>query len=239
MKMSDIKWPADVTPVLLDDAEEVAGRLAVAVAERLTAALTLRDRASLAVSGGSTPKAFFRALSQQPLAWERVDITLVDERWVESNDPDSNEGLVRQHLLAGAAARARFIGLKQPGDFGGSGQRACEQALQAMTWPLDVLVLGMGNDGHTASFFSDAPELAAALDPANPKLSLALTPPSQSQKRVSLTFGVLHNARYTALHLKGDDKLTTLERAFADLDDVSAMPVRLFLQHPLSVFWSP
>ncbi|WP_235937563.1 6-phosphogluconolactonase [Marinobacter caseinilyticus] len=239
MKMSDVTWPAHITAVSQSHADALAHQLADHVALQLTTALEERPRASLAVSGGSTPKAFFAALSRQVLPWERVDITLVDERWVSPDDRDSNERLVREYLLIGYAASARFIGLRQPGTFGGDGQQACEQALQAFSWPLDVLILGMGNDGHTASFFPDAPELPQALDPNNTALSLALTPPSQAHRRVSLTFSVMSHARFRALHLKGDDKLATLARAFADLEQIPEMPVRAFLKDPMFVFWSP
>ena len=237
--MSDINWPAGVMAVLLDEASAVAERLAQDVAAHLTSALAKRERASLAVSGGSTPKAFFDMLSLAPLEWARVDVTLVDERWVEVDDPASNERLVRQHLIQNAAASANFIGLKRPGHFGESGLAVCEQALEGLAWPLDVVVLGMGNDGHTASFFPDAPELSAALDPANPAKSIALTPPSQSQQRVSLTFSALSAANFIALHLKGDDKMDTLNKAINNLEDVQAMPVRAFLRQSVTVFWSP
>lgn len=237
--MSDIHWPEEVTLVLMEEPAAVAARLASDVAGKLADALHKRNRASLAVSGGSTPKAFFEMLSSAPLEWARVDVTLVDERWVEADDPASNERLVRQHLMQNAAASANFIGLKQPGNFGGSGQVACESALQGLAWPLDVVVLGMGNDGHTASFFPDAPELSQALDPDNPAKSIALTPPSQPQRRVSLTFSALSAAGFTALHLKGNDKMETLEKALGNLADVRAMPVRAFLGRSVSVFWSP
>lgn len=237
--MSDINWPEGVTLVLMEDPSAVAARLASDVVGRLGEALQRRDRASLAVSGGSTPKAFFEMLSSAPLDWARVDVTLVDERWVERDDPVSNERLVRQHLMRNTAESANFIGLKQPGSFGGTGQVACETALERLIWPLDVVVLGMGNDGHTASFFPDASELSEALDPGNPAKSIALTPPSQPQRRVSLTFSALSGAGFTALHLKGNDKMETLTKAVSNLADVSAMPVRAFLGRPVSVFWSP
>lgn len=239
MRMSDIRWPEDVTLVLMEEPSAVAARLASDVAEKLGDALRRRGRASLAVSGGSTPKAFFEMLSSAPLDWARVDVTLVDERWVETDDPASNERLVRQHLMQNAAASANYIGLKQSGTFGGSGQVACESALEGLAWPLDVVVLGMGNDGHTASFFPDAPELSEALDPGNPAKSIALTPSSQPQCRVSLTFNALSTAGFTALHLKGNDKMETLGKAISNLADVRAMPVRAFLGRPVSVFWSP
>ncbi|MEX0603726.1 MAG: 6-phosphogluconolactonase [Marinobacter sp.] len=237
--MSDVNWPVSVRPVLLGDAMLLAGQLTREVVTHLTVALTKRERASLAVSGGSTPKAFFELLSVAPLDWARVDVTLVDERWVDQRAPDSNERLVKQHLLQNGAARANFVGLRQAGSLDSRGQGACESALGGMTWPLDVVVLGMGNDGHTASFFPDAPELLEALGPDNPAKCIALTPASQPQRRVSLTFSALRAASFVALHIKGDDKLETLKKAVGNLDDVRAMPVRAFFRQSISVFWSP
>ena len=111
--------------------------------------------------------------------------------------------------------------------------------LADLALPLDVLVLGMGNDGHTASLFPDAPELAHAMSPECQDIVSAATPASQPQKRITLTWPPLRDARFTALHLKGEDKLDTLEKAISDMDRVMEMPVRAFLKPGLQVFWSP
>ncbi|MGP4842709.1 6-phosphogluconolactonase [Marinobacter sp. 1Y8] len=238
MKTSELHWPAGLDAVLDDSADVIAHKLAKAVAERLTAALGQKSRACLAVSGGSTPKAFFQALSQVPLDWSRIDVTLADERWVDVEAADSNERLVREGLMQGPAASARFIGLKQPHDTANAGQPIAEEALSAIVWPLDVLVLGMGNDGHTASLFPDAPEIDEALDSSLPARCIAMHPPSQAVPRISLTRRALDKAEWIAVHLKGADKLETLERAFGDLADVHAMPIRAFLGEGTHVYWS-
>lgn len=239
MKTSDLHWPAGIDSVLDDSADVIADSLAQAVGERLTAALDHKKRACLAVSGGSTPKAFFKALSQLPLDWSRIDVTLADERWVDGDAADSNERLIRELLLQGPAAGARFIGLKQAHDTANAGQPLVEEALADIEWPLDVLVLGMGNDGHTASLFPDAPEIDEALDSSRPERCIAMHPPSQATPRISLTRRALEGAGWIAVHLKGVDKLDTLERAFSDLEDVRAMPVRSFLNEGTCVYWSP
>lgn len=239
MKMPDMPWPTGVMPILDEDAGALAARLADRVAEALGGVLAREGHASLAVSGGSTPVPFFHALCRKPLDWARVDITLADERWVPETDPASNTRLVREHLLQGQAAAARFFPLKQPQPRARDGQPACEQVLAGMKWPLDVLVLGMGNDGHTASLFPDAPELEWALDPVNPQRTSAMSPPSQTQERITLTAAALAGARLTFLHLKGGDKLATLREALAQPDQVQAMPIRRFLRPGLQVFWSP
>ncbi|WP_404361956.1 6-phosphogluconolactonase [Marinobacter sp.] len=239
MKMHELSWPPGVQTVIESDADVLARRLAQHVASLLGRRLESDSRASLVVSGGSTPERFFKSLRTQPIEWSRVDVTLADERWVGEDSPDSNGHLVRENLLREAAAAARFYPLKHAGNSVQEGQAACESSLADFKWPIDVLVLGMGNDGHTASLFPDAPELAEALDPENPCKTAVLRPPSQHLERLSLTRRVLAGARTRILHLRGEDKLSTLEKAFRDPQRITDMPVRAFLCPGLQVFWSP
>ncbi len=243
MRMPDIRLPEGGVGFHADDnaGGGVARALASTVADVLASRLEQAPRASLVVSGGSTPLPFFKALSDADLDWSRVDVVLADERWVPEGDPASNTTLVRNNLLVGRAAKARYLALKQPGgEIPDQGLEAVRQALSVLVLPVDVVILGMGNDGHTASLFPDAPELSEAMDKFNTGLVAAMTPESQPQPRVTLTRAVLAQARFTALHLKGgEDKLDTLRRACSALDDVFAMPVRAFLKPGLEVFWSP
>jgi 6-phosphogluconolactonase len=239
MKMSDLHLPEGVSDRSGETPESVALNLADAVAEVLAARLREAPRASLVVSGGSTPLPFFKALSDKELEWSRVDILLADERWVDENDDASNTRLVREHLLQNKATSARFLSLKQPGATPAEGLERVKAGLADLALPIDVLILGMGNDGHTASLFPDAPELDGAMDPACQEIVAAATPASQPQKRITLTWPPLRDARFTALHLKGEDKLQTLERAMSEPDKVLEMPIRAFLKPGLQVFWSP
>lgn len=239
MKMHELDWPAGVELEPAKDADTLAERLAVQVRLWLEEALGERGEASLAVSGGSTPIPFFRALSAVELEWHRVTVTLADERWVTVDNPDSNERLVREHLLQGPAAEARFIGLKQPQQSATEGQKSCERALAAVPWPLDVVILGMGNDGHTASLFPDAPELHEAMASKNREHCIAVHPPTVAQARMSLTRRTLGEARHCVLHLKGEQKLETLKKALTDCAAEHEMPIRAFLRPKLRVYWSP
>lgn len=239
MKMPDLVLPAGIQACFAESPQEVAERLADTVSEFLQTRLKAAPRASLAVSGGSTPAPFFRALSVKNLDWARVDIVLVDERWVDEADPASNTRLVKETLLQNQAAAARFFSLKQPGKSPEEGLDATEAEIAELTQPLDVLVLGMGSDGHTASLFPDAPGIKAAMDPVNRQSLAAMAPLSQAQPRITLTYAMMHTARLAILHLKGDDKMETLKRALEQQDDLLAMPVRGFLKPGLSIFWSP
>ena len=238
MKMHDLNLPESVDAYFFDTPGDTAVALADAVAKHLSERLLIAPRASLVVSGGSTPLPFFEALREKPLDWARIDVLLADERWVSEDDNDSNTRLVRESLLQGPASEARYLSLKQPGDTPADGLAAAETALEELHLPLDVLILGMGNDGHTASLFPDAPELDQALDTESTAIVAPMTPPSQPQKRITLTLRALSRAGFTALHLKGDDKLKTLQGACSDIENIREMPIRAFLKPGLQVYWS-
>lgn len=239
MKTPDLKLPEGIESCFLASPDAVAGKLAHDVAKHLRQRLETAERATLVVSGGSTPLPFFHALRGENLDWARVSVVLADERWVAEDDPASNTLLVKEHLLQEAAAAARFIPLKVTEQDVARARPAIESALAELDLPLDVLVLGMGNDGHTASLFPDAPELQDAMDAHAGRRFAVMTPPSQTHLRITLTLPVLAGAGITALHLKGQDKLETLARVVADLQNWPAMPVRAFFKPGLKVYWSP
>jgi len=239
MKMSKpllpngVFWHPASTPA--DLARKLAEQIALILRQRLEAV----PRASLALSGGSTPILLFKALAQQVLDWQRIDIVQVDERWVEPSHPDSNSAQIRAHLLQGEAAVARFHPLYENVASPSAGLGVVCQRLESLSWPLDVVVLGMGNDGHTASLFPDAPELVAAMAEHNGSKLAAITPPQQTQARITLTRSAIAGARNCILHIQGDDKLATLTKALAEPDNWTHMPIRAFLRSGLDIFWSP
>ncbi|WP_417514218.1 6-phosphogluconolactonase [Marinobacter sp.] len=239
MKTPEIALPCGIEARFYETAEQTAIELANAVAGFIEGRLLSARRASIAVSGGSTPLPFFEALSRKNLDWGRVDVVLADERWVDETGTASNTRLVKQHLLRNNAAAATYYSLKQKGDSPGEGLDAVKTELESLTRPLDVLILGMGNDGHTASLFPDAPEIAHAMDAENREAVASMSPPSQEEQRITLTYAFMCEARFTALHLRGGDKLDTLKLALGRPDDLLTMPVRGFLKPGLQVFWSP
>ena len=208
-------------------------RLAQHVADALQQALEQRSHALLAVSGGKSPIALFERLRQSPLNWSAVTVVLVDERCVPHTHPDSNTALVRQHLLQGPAAAATFVPFFEDlpeGELSDAAltalAQAAQQRLAALPWPLDVGILGMGEDGHTASLFPHAPGLAQAL--SSPERVAWVRPSTAPHARLTLTLHALRSARELHLSIAGETKRAVLARAQAGI--VADHPVSYVLQ---------
>ena len=196
-------------------------------------------RASLIVSGGRTPAALFDALSQVSLAWDKVDISLADERWVNIDDDASNEKMVRAKLLINKAAAANFIGLKTAHENAEDAVQACTANFADVARPFDVLILGMGEDGHTASLFPCSEQIAQGLDLESGQMFIAVQPTTAPNQRMSLTLPALLNSKHVFLHLTGDSKKEVLAKALAD-DDELAMPIRAVLNNiRVELMWAP
>ncbi|SEO66403.1 6-phosphogluconolactonase [Aquisalimonas asiatica] len=239
--MTHADTPAPPIEHCFEDRDALAADLARTVTSTLLDGLSRAPRATLAVSGGSTPVPFFRALGTGDLPWARIDVTLADERWVAPDHDDSNERLVRETLLGGDAAGAGFIPLKTSAPSPEAGARECEERLRGLPWPLDAVILGMGSDGHTASLFPHAPALATALDPDCGSLCIPVTPETAPHARMSLTLPALLNTHRLILHITGADKWDVYQQALAG-DDAFAMPVRAVLHQrhtPVHVYWAP
>ncbi|MDG1121381.1 MAG: 6-phosphogluconolactonase [Glaciecola sp.] len=204
----------------------------------LQIAIAEKGQASLIVSGGNTPKPLFAALSQADLDWSKVVISLADDRWVDINDDASNDKLVREHLLVGKAAAAKFISLKH--DFADANDAvvACEAALDDVQMPFDVLILGMGEDGHTASLFPCSQELPAGLDLDSGKKYIAVQPTTAPHQRMSLTLPALLASNHIFLHLTGDAKQAVVAQALASTE--TQMPIKAVLDRAnVQLMWAP
>jgi 6-phosphogluconolactonase len=209
--------PRQIAPLrqhVFADGAALARGLAERVAFQLEAALRTRGRALLAVSGGSTPKRFFAELSVVDINWSAVDITLADERWLPAADERSNARLLREHLQVNAAAAARLMPLHIDGLTPESGALLLEQDFIGLL-PIDVLVLGMGSDGHTASLFPGGDQLDAALDPAGARVLMPMHAPGAPEPRITFTLPALASARHLHLHIEGAAKQAVLREALA------------------------
>lgn len=205
----------------------LARQLATAVAAGLSRMVSEKGAAVLAVSGGTTPVVFFERLSEADISWDRVTMTLVDERQVGEDNPRSNARLVKQALLANKAAKARFVPLFR-------------NTAAASRLNLDVVVLGMGEDGHTASFFPGGDNLAKALNPEGDCALFSMEAPEAGEPRLTYALPKLIAASRLFLHIEGDRKNQVLEEALAGHDEM-AMPIRAVLHSPapLSLYWCP
>ena len=237
--------PADLSGrVCLHTSDSVgqwAGGAAGSMAASLGRSLEERPRARLLLSGGSTPGPVYGALAKAPLEWSRVDVALVDERWLQPSDPDSNARLVRETLLRHRAADARFETITQQG-------RSIQQAVATATLharsPADVVVLGMGEDGHTASLFPRMMGLEHALGTSAAYVAVdASGCPGAGRltQRISLTPAGLPPAHTRILLIRGERKRELLDRVVAG-DDPMEYPARIALLTPgavLHVHWCP
>jgi len=207
---------------------ELDHALADKVSEILQQAIEVNGKATMAVSGGSTPKGFFKVLSTKKINWHKVTITLADERWVEINSNDSNARLIHENLIQNRALLANFISLKQEGVLCESTLSGLNTVVNDAILPLDVLILGMGEDGHTASLFPCSSQIKMALDSNNQNALIAIKPTTAPYLRITFSFSALSQSNHTFLHLCGQSKKEVLEKALKG-SDVLKMPIRKFL----------
>lgn len=221
----------NATPAAL--AEHIASALRTAIAER--------GQASLAVSGGKSPIPLFEALREQNLDWSKVTIVLADERVVPRDHADSNTALVARHLLQGSASAARFLLFFRElaptfnAEVLDALVRDAEERITSLPWPLDVAVLGMGEDAHTASLFPGVPGYARAI--ATDHRLAWVVPDTAPHARISFTLSALLAARELVLSITGESKLAVYRRAAQKADE--ALPISLVInqtQTPLSVW---
>jgi 6-phosphogluconolactonase len=223
------------------DLEALSHELAAQIAKSLTAAIGARGLASLVVSGGRSPRRLFEILRTQPVDWSRVCIALADERWVDVKDAESNERLVRDVLLKDRAASARFLGLKNGAPTPDLGAVSAWETFARVPRPFDAVILGMGDDGHTASLFPGSPNLPSALNQAAVAGCVGMWSPVAPQARLSLNLTALLDSRRVVLMISGESKWRTYTAA-CTAGPVQDMPVRAVLRQsrtPVDVLWSP
>lgn len=226
-----------------DSREAMLAALCRVFIEDIEQALRHGSQASLLLSGGSTPVPLYRQLSQAPLDWARVDIALVDERWVEVDDAASNERLLRESMLINNAAEARFTGMKNDAASPFDGVGECNLRYAGLPLPHTICLLGMGPDGHTASLFPQARGLSEAL------LSRQHCAPIQANRsavtgdlieRMTLTPWSIRQSDRLLLLITGEDKWQVLQKARHE-DASAPLPIGIIVQQApaLEVYWAP
>ncbi len=224
MSMEFIEYP---------DREMLSLSLADRMASQLAQHLRANERASLCVSGGTSPMPVFETLSGTDLDWDRVTVFLNDERWVDGDHKRSNSRLLHRHLLKDKAASAGYIDLYT----GDAEPELAEAALAerlAPNLPITVLLLGMGSDMHTASLFPGGDRLAEGLAADAPPV-ISMRAEGADEPRITLTRPILSGAINIHILIAGPDKREALDRALK-LDPIDA-PVRAFLD-VATVHWA-
>jgi 6-phosphogluconolactonase len=230
-----------IEPKRFPNMDELSRTLAADIADTLGQAIASRGTASLVVSGGRTPIKLFEQLRTQAIDWNRVCVALADERWVDPSEAGSNEKMVRDVLLKDKAAAARFSGLKNAAPSPDLGAVSAWETFARIPRPFDIVALGMGDDGHTASLFPGSPNLRSALNPAAAAGCVGMWAPSAPQARLSLNLSAILDSRRILILIEGDAK----QRTYAAVNEPGAledMPVRAVLRQtgvPVEVIWAP
>lgn len=206
------------------------------IADALRQGLRTRESACAALSGGTTPGPAYELLAAMPLDWPRITFALVDERCVPASDPASNEGLLRRALAPAIAAGARVLPM-----YAGSSSADAANAAYAPIH-IDIALMGMGDDGHTASWFPGGDGLTAALDPSNAQTVVAVRAPQAAgaADRLTLTRAAIDRADRVLLLIAGQDKRDALDAAMKR--SVEDAPVNALLQRPgrpPTLLWAP
>ncbi len=218
------------------DAAQAAGRR---IASALHRRLEHNERASLIVSGGSSPAPVYAYLSHKELAWHRVDVLLSDERWVPPEHPDSNEKMLRESLAVSRARYAKIVSYFDPACSLESRCASLNKEIEELPQPFAGALLGMGTDGHFASLFPDADNVQDGLDLEGGASFLPVHTPSSPYPRLSMTLAALLRSDEILLLIFGAEKRARLEEAIATDSD---LPVAHLLRQecvPVFTFWAP
>lgn len=203
-------------------------------------------KVSVALSGGSTPTVLYQQLSQLDLPWHAVTVSLVDERWVDDIHMASNARFIRHTLIRNCARRASFVGMKTSHTDAFAAADSISRIITRHVLPLDLVLLGMGLDGHTASLFPGAIGLAPALSPDCRQVCCAIQPLPTVQNtapvaRMTLSLNTILSAQQRILYISGAAKRQVLEQAFAE-GPITDMPIRAVLhdsQTLTEIYYAP
>ncbi len=217
---------------IFSNQEALIEALSQSILANLQKAIDEKGKASLLVSGGSTPKPLFEKLRKTVFAWDKVSVGLCDERWVDVSKEESNEHFVKKYLLQEEAAKAHFIGMYCEDTDIYMAQKVCTQKMKEILSPFDVLILGMGTDAHTASLFPENIKLEEAFDLKNENFCITIEPTTAPYIRMSLTLHAILSAKHIYLHFEGKEKIAVYEEAIGG-EDIYTMPIRSVLNQEI------
>ena len=203
--------------------------------------LSLPGSKNLLVTGGQSCIPIYDRLAAMDIGWPRVSVTLTDERFVDPSSPDSNEGMIRAHLLQGHAAQANFVPLKGAGPTAQDDAEAAADAVRALI-PFDVVLVSQGEDGHIASIFPDDPHAWDYLNPRDPRLLVGIDEAGMAPfvPRITMTLGGIIAAKLVVLLVRGQTRREVFSRSQTDWD--FDPPVAMLMRHsraPVHVLFGP
>lgn len=241
MNKANTLWHTEQT------AESLSELLADAIVEQISKSIAAKGLAVIALSGGSTPKPLFKALANRALDWSKVVVTLVDERWVDQSHDLSNEAFLKQWFISPLTTQPKFVSLYQAAELSENTKAQvlanyCAATNSKTNQPcaFDVVVLGMGGDGHTASFFPDAENIDQLVDPNSSAYLLCCESPSTQVPRITWSLPMLLNTSLLALHITGKSKKAVFEQA-QQMGSKTELPIRSAIYQnitPLQVYYS-
>lgn len=223
---------------LFDSREAASAAAAAHIGRAVAHRLEAQGAASVVVSGGSSPAGVFAELAKTTLAWSDVHIILSDERWVPADHADSNERLVRDTLLTGEAQHAKLLPLFAAGT---AIEARCEELndeLRLAPFPFACALLGMGEDGHFASLFPDADNLAEGLDADSRQLCIPVHTAASEHPRVSLTLSALSRSDEILLLIFGERKREVYEAAKMDANGYPVSHLLRQKRAPVHLYWA-
>jgi 6-phosphogluconolactonase len=220
--------------------------LAAECQDLLSEGLSKHGTATLLASGGTTPGPLYEALSKFDMAWKKIKVALVDERWVDADHTASNEALLHRTLLINHAKAASFTGMKNNAKTAIAGQAETEARYQALPQPFTLAIVGMGTDGHTASMFPHAEGLKTTQQDNSEQMVTAISAVPSAitgayTERMTMTVSALLKSQRIIVLLTGEDKLAVFDQAMRP-GSAEDMPIRALLNQdkvPVELYWAP
>ncbi len=221
--------------------EAVAKRCEV----QLNKSIQENGQASFIIPGGTTPAPAFKKLANGNLDWKNITVAQSDERWVEADHPQSNQGLTAKTLLIDNAKSAGYVAMKNSATSTEKGLVECNNSYKTLASPFSVTMLGMGLDGHIASLFPGSKEINHGLDLSNPDLCIAIDAngcdvAGDYPNRMSLTMSAIIKSELIILLVTGQEKLEVIQNAQTKNQPL-IQPVAAILNQttvPVEIFWA-